>query len=151
MDPVTYTIDTTRHRLTDGGFKRRPRASDKAFTRVGGWPWAVVGVLILRKGVKSWQPIVNEAMAGLTAEPVTARAFSQARYPLQPTALIERNPKAVVDGRYREGNVRTFWDVRVLAIEGSKGRLADTDEVREALGTITDSNGKTAEIQGERP
>ena len=151
MDLVTYTIDTTRHLLTDEGFKRRHRASDKAFTRVRCLPFAVVLVLILRKGVKSLQNIVNEAMAWLTAEPVTASAFSQARYPLQHTAFIELNQKAVVDGRYRERNFRTFWGFRVLAIDGSKLLLPDTDEVREAFGTIPYSNGKTAEIQGERP
>ena len=49
MNPVAYTIETTRHLLTDEGFKGRHRVSDRAFTRVRCLPFAVVLVLILRK------------------------------------------------------------------------------------------------------
>ena len=119
MNPVAYTIETTRHLLTDAGFKSRHRASDRAFTRVRCLPFAVVLVLILRKSVKSLQNIVNEAMAWLAADPVTASAFSQARYKLQHTAFIELNQKAVVESRYRDANFRTFWGFRVLGIDGS--------------------------------
>ncbi|MBK8754040.1 MAG: hypothetical protein IPL99_21390 [Candidatus Competibacteraceae bacterium] len=83
MNPVAYTIEITRHLLTDEGFKGRHRAHDQVFTRVRCLPLAVVLVLILRKSVKSLQNVVNEAMAWLTADPVTASAFSQARYKLK--------------------------------------------------------------------
>ena len=151
MNPVTYTIETTRHLLTDEGFKSRHRASEQAFTRVRCLPFAMVLVLILRKSVKSLQNVVNEAMAWLTAAPVTASAFSQARYKLQHTAFIELNQKAVVESRDRNANVRTFWGCRVLAVDGSKVLLPDTEDVRAAFGTIAYSNGKDAQIQGERP
>lgn len=151
MNPVTYTIETTRHLLTDEEFKSRHRASEQAFTRVRCLPFAMVLVLILRKSVKSLQNVVNEAMAWLTAEPVTASAFSQARYKLQHTAFIELNQKAVVESRYRNADVRTFWGCRVLAVDGSKVLLPDTEDVRAAFGTIAYSNGKDAQIQGERP
>jgi len=118
MNPATYTIETTRHLLTDEGFKGRHRASDRAFTRVRCLPFAVVLVLILRKSVKSLQNIVNETMAWLTADPVTASAFSQARYKLQHTAFIELNQQAVVNSRYRDADFRTFWGFRVLATRG---------------------------------
>jgi hypothetical protein len=39
MNPATYTIETTRHLLTDEEFKSRHRASDQAFTRVRRLPW----------------------------------------------------------------------------------------------------------------
>ena len=129
MNPVAYTIETTRHLLTDEGFKGRHRVSDRAFTRVRCLPFAVVLVLILRKSVKSLQNVVNEAMAWLTADPVTASAFSQARYRLQHTAFIELNQKAVVESRYRDGNFRTFWGFRILAVDGSKWLLPETDDV----------------------
>ena len=151
MNPATYTIEITRRLLTDEGFKSRHRASDQAFTRVRCLPFAVVLVLILRKSVKSLQNSVNETMAWLRAEPVTASAFSQARYKLQHTAFIELNQQAVVESRYREANFRTFWGFRILAIDGSKVLLPDTEDVREAFGTIAYSNGKDAQIQGERP
>ena len=151
MNPATYTIETTRRLLADEGFKSRHRASDQAFTRVRCLPFAVVLVLILRKSVKSLQNVVNEAMAWLRVEPVTASAFSQARYKLQHTAFIELNQQAVVESRYRDANFRTFWGFRILAIDGSKVLLPDTEDVREAFGTIAYSNGKDAQVQGERP
>ena len=108
MNPATYTIEITRRLLTDEEFKSRHRASDQAFTRVRCLPFAVVLVLILRKSVKSLQNVVNEAMAWLMVEPVTASAFSQARYKLQHTAFIELNQRAVVESRYRDADFRTF-------------------------------------------
>ena len=56
-----------------------------------------------------------------------------------------------MENRYREADFRTFWGFRVLGIDGSKGLLPDTEAVRAAFGTITDSNGKDTQIQGERP
>ncbi len=151
MNPATYTIETTRRLLADEGFKSRHRASDQAFTRVRCLPFAVVWVLILRKSVKSLRNVVNEAMAWLMIEPVTASAFSQARYKLQHTAFVELNQQAVVESRYRDADFRPFWGFRILAIDGSKVLLPDTEDVREAFGTIAYSNGKDAQIQGERP
>jgi hypothetical protein len=151
MNPVTYTIETTRRLLADEGFKSRHRASDQAFTRVRCLPVAVVLVLILRKSVQSLQNVVNEAMAWLRVDPVTASAFSQARYQLQHPAFIELNQKAVVESRYRAADFRTFWGLRVLGIDGSKVRLPDTEAVRAAFGTLAYSNGKDAQIQGEHP
>ncbi|NJM11289.1 MAG: hypothetical protein HC889_04815 [Synechococcaceae cyanobacterium SM1_2_3] len=150
MNRATYTIETTRRLLTDKGFKSRHHTSNPAFTRVRCLPLAVVLVLILRKSVKSLQNVVNEVMAWLTADPVTASAFSQARYKVKHTAFIELNQKAVVESRYRDADFRTFWGFRILAVDGSKVRLPDTAEVRAAFGTITDSNGKNPQIQGER-
>ena len=151
MNPAAYAIESTRRLLNDEGFKRRHRASDQAFTRVRCLPFAVVLVVILRKSVKSLQNVVNEAMAWLMVAPVTASAFSQARYKLKHTAFIELNQQAVVASRYQEANFRTFWGFRVLAIDGSKLHLPDTDDVRDAFGTIAYSNGKDPQIQGEHP
>jgi hypothetical protein len=57
----------------------------------------------------------------------------------------------VVESRYRDADFHTFRGFRVLAIDGSKLHLPDTDDVREAFGTIAYSNGKDPRIQGERP
>ena len=91
---------------------------------------------------------MNEALAGLTADPVTASAFSQVRYKVKHTAFIELNQKAVVESRYRDAD---FWGFRVLAVDGLKVRLPDTEEVRAAFGTIASSSGKNPQIQGEHP
>ena len=111
----------------------------------------LVLVLVLRNSVKSLQLVVNEAMNWLSHEPVTASAYSQARYKLKHTAFIELNQKAVVDILYVDDDYQRFWGYRLLAVDGSKIRLPDNDEIREEFGTINYTNGKDSEVQGEHP
>jgi len=64
-------------------------------------------------------------MTWLEQAPVTASAYSQARYKLKHTAFIELNQVAVVDTLYSDDQYQTFWGLRVLAIDGSKLVLPD--------------------------
>lgn len=101
--------------------------------------------------MKSLQNVVNEAMTGLEQPPVTASAYSQARYKLKHTAFIELNEAAVVQTQYGDGDYLRFWGLRVLAVDGSRITLPDNPAMREEFGTIAWTNGKTADLQGERP
>ena len=152
MNPTAYAaIEITRDLLNSADFKNRHRVNDQAFTHVRCLSFAVVLVLILRKSVKSLQNVVNEATTWLRMAPVTASAFSQARYKRKHTAFIELNQAAVVASRYEEaGNIQTLWGFRVLGIDGSKILLPDTDDVRKVFGTIAYSNGADRPIEGER-
>lgn len=107
--------------------------------------------MVLRKSVKSLQNVVNEALSWLNAKPVTASAYSQARYKLKHTAFIELNQKAVVETMYGDDRYLTFWGFRILGVDGSKVILPDSDDVRQAFGTIAWSSGKASGQQGERP
>jgi len=108
-------------------------------------------VLMIRKSVKSLQNVVNEAMDWLNLPPVTASAYSQARYKLKHSAFIELNRTAIVETVYGDDEYHKFWGFRVLAIDGSKIVLPNTENVREAFGTISYSNGKDSEIVGQHP
>lgn len=101
--------------------------------------------------MKSLQNVVNEAMTWLGQPPVTASAYSQARYKLKHTVFKELNQAAVVDNLYSDGDYLRFWGFRLLAVDGTKLVLPDTDTIRKEFGTIAWTNGKTSEIQGERP
>jgi len=101
--------------------------------------------------MKSLQNVVNEAMTWLMQSPVTASAYSQARYKLKHTAFIELNQTAVVETMYSDGDYRKFWGFRMLAVDGSKLALPDNDAICKEFGTIPWTSGKKAEIQGERP
>jgi len=114
-------------------------------------PFGLVVVLTMRNSVKSLQNVVNEAMTWLGQRPVTASAYSQARYKLKHTAFIELNQAAVVETLYGDGDYQRFWGFRVLAVDGSKIILPDNKAIREEFGTIAWTSGKTADIQGERP
>jgi hypothetical protein len=151
MDNKAQAVETSRALVADEAFKRRHSWTEQAFTRTRSLTFALVLVTILRKSVKSVQLVMNELAAWLVALPVTASAFSQARYKLKHGAFIELNQKAVVETVYGNGTHRTFWGFRVLGIDGSKIVLPDTEEVREEFGTIAYTGGKTAEVRGERP
>lgn len=144
-------LETTRRLVADEAFKNRHRTTAKAFTRVRQLPFALVITLVLRKSMKSLQNVVNEAMSWLDAEPVSASAFSQARYKFKHGAFIELNTTAIVDTVYADGDYRTFWGRRILAVDGSKILLPDTEEIRREFGTIAYSNGPDGDVQGERP
>lgn len=101
--------------------------------------------------MKSLQNVVNEAMTWLGYPPVSASAYSQARYKLKHTAFIELNQAAVVDTLYGDDDYQRFWGFRILAVDGSKLVLPDCPDVRGTFGTIAWANGKSAEIEGERP
>ncbi len=98
--------------------------------------------------MKSLQNVVNEAMTWLNDPLVTASAYSQARYKLKHTAFIELNQEAVVKTLYSDNDYQTFWVFRVLAVDGSKLLLPDSDDVREAFGTTEWTSGTP---HGETP
>jgi hypothetical protein len=152
MDHKAQAVETSRALVADEAFKRRHSWTEQAFTRTRSLTFALVLVTILRNSVKSVQRVMNELAAWLVALPVTASAFSPARYQLKHGAFIELNQKAVVvETVYGNGTHRTFRGFRVLGIDGSKIVLPDTEEVREEFGTIAYTGGKTAEVRGERP
>jgi hypothetical protein len=151
MPEREQAVETTRELIADAGFKGRHRSAATAFARARRLPFALVVTLILRKGVKSLQNTVNEAMGWLGEAPATGSAFSQARYKLKHTAFIELNEAAVVGTMYAGSDYRTFWGFRVLAVDGSKIALPDTADVRAAFGTVAYTDGRTSDIAGEHP
>mgnify|MGYP006284592717 CR=1 FL=1 len=151
MDKKIQAVETSRNLILGEAFKCLYRMTETAFTRDRCLTFALVMVIVLRKSMKSLQLVMNEVTTWLDMPPITASAFSQARYKLKHEAFIALNQQAVVDTMYGDDDYRTFWGFRVLAIDGSKIVLPDTDEVREEFGTIAYSNGHSAERQGERP
>jgi hypothetical protein len=98
--------------------------------------------------MKSIQCAVNELFMALGIESVTAAAFSQARKRIRHTAFIELNERAVVKVLYRDGDYLCYKGFRVLAIDGSKIRLPETEEINKEFGQIVYTNGRNDEIKG---
>ena len=151
MDKKTQAVETSRELIGDEGFKNRHRKTEVMFTRIRRLPFALVLIMIMRKSTKSLQCIVNETVSGLGLEEVTGSAYSQARYKMKHTAFIELNQKAIVDVVYQDGDFKTFWGKRVLAIDGSKIRLPNNLDICGEYGTIAYSQGEDSEVQGEHP
>jgi len=129
-------------RLEDEIFKNKHRKNANDFTRTRRLPFALVLVLMMRKGVKSLQNLLNEAMTWLGQEPVSASAYSQARYKLKHTAFIELNQVSIVETVYSDDQYIKFWGFRLLAVDGSKIALPDNQELRDEFGTLSWKNGK---------
>jgi hypothetical protein len=144
-------IELSKEQIEAEEFKTHHRHDEKAFTRDRRLTFSLVLVLVLRNSVKSLQNVVNEAMTWLDELPITASAYSQARYKLKHTAFIALNKISVVDNLYSDSDYKTFWGFRILGIDGSKIVLPNNEAICEEFGTIAWTNGKTAEIQGERP
>ena len=148
---IKRALETTDELIKHEEFKRRHCRNSKDFTRTLSLPFSLVLIIVLRNSVKSLQLMVNEAMNWLNNDPVTASAYSQARYKLKHTAFIELNQKAVVDTMYEDDGYKKLLGFRILAVDGSKIRLPDNDDIREEFGTIAYTNGKDSIAEGEHP
>jgi len=125
------------------------RSAATCFTRKRKLDFTTVLGLLLRKGVKSLQLMLNEWVLGLAeeAEPVSASAFTQARAHLRHTAFIELNQCAVVEVMYRDDTYRRFKGWRLLAVDGSKVVLPDSADTRASFGQI---KYKNSQVEGKR-
>ena len=112
------------------------RANGSDFTRTKKLSFPLLILLLLQKGVKSLQLLLNEMSMHLGVEPVSHSAFSQRRMQLKHTAFIELNEKAVVNVMYGDDDYQTYKGMRLLAIDGSKLMLPMTPSVIETFGEI---------------
>jgi hypothetical protein len=138
----------SRECINDDDFRSRHRTDDRYFTRCRKLTFVIVILLLLRKSMKSIQCTVNELFMALGIESVTAAAFSQARKRIRHTAFIELNERAIVKVLYRDGDYLCYKGFRVLAIDGSKIRLPETEEINKEFGQIVYTNGRNDEIKG---
>ena len=129
-------IEASRALINNDDFRSRHRTSERYFTRCRKLTFVVMMLLLLRKSVKSLQCVINELFIALGLESVTAAAFSRARQHICHTAFIELNEKAVVEILYRDGNYRRYKQFRVLAVDGSKIRLPETEEINKKFPTV---------------
>lgn len=147
-DEKKECIEASRKLIHDEDFRSRNRTSDRHFIRCRKLSFAIMILLLLRKSVKSLQCVVNELFTVLGIEGVTASAFSQARQRICHTAFIELNEKAVVEVMYRDGNYLRYQRFRVLAVDGSKIRLPETEDTNEVFGQIAYTNGQNDAVKG---
>jgi hypothetical protein len=105
---------------------------------------------MLRKGFKSLQLSLNELIPKLNLSELTVSnmAYCKAKHKFKHTAFLELNKTAVVETMYENGNYKTWRGLRLLGIDGSKIQLPDTDEIKEAFGSMPYVN-KTHDVSGE--
>jgi len=62
--------------------------------------------------------------------------------------IIELNEQAIVNVMYRDGEYLRYKGFRVLAVDGSKIRLPETEEINKEFGQVAYTNGQNEEIKG---
>lgn len=136
--------------MEDQEMRDRHRYRKEDFTRNRRLSFCMVLVLILRKGMKSIQVMLNEFFSKFSLPPISKVAFCKARLKLSHTAFIELNNKAVVEVYYRENDFLKYKGLRVLAIDGSVISLPESDDLAESFGEISHTDGVST-IIGKRP
>ncbi len=84
--------------------------------------------------MKSIQLTLNEWISLIKKPPVSSAAYSKARQKIRHTAFIELNQRAIVETTYEE-RYATYHGLRVLAVDGSKIILPDSQGITAAFGT----------------
>ena len=142
-----------RKRIKSKSFQERHRVNPKDFTRNRELSFVVVFMLIVQKSLKSLQLVLNEFFVKLTryASKVTNSAFSQARQKLSHTAFIELTEETIVEPYYADGNYDKFRDFRLVAVDGSKIILPNTEALCDEFGSINFTHGRHGTIIGKHP
>ncbi|TGO02141.1 hypothetical protein PN36_29725 [Candidatus Thiomargarita nelsonii] len=147
---ATRSISIIRSLLNDGSFKNKHRTASNFFSRKFKLDFVTVVLLILQKSIKPLQLVLNEFFKKLdNGVLVTKSAFTQARRHLKATAFVTK--KAVLDVLYGDENYEKAWGFRLLAIDGSKIHLPNTQEIVQEFGTIKFETtvGNNKKITGE--
>lgn len=136
--------------IESDGFKEKHRRNSNDFTRNRKLTFAVLIMLLLKKSVKSLQNRLNEFFKDLGGNflSATASAFTRARSKLLHTAFIDLNRQAIVGVMYADEEYKKYKGFRLCAIDGSKLRLPDEQEIKEHFGVIRYTN-QNPDVQGE--
>lgn len=145
-------LEKVRLLINQTEFKESHRYSPKNFIRQCILTFPVMIVLLLQKGSRSLQLMLNEFIKiKLPEKTITNGAFTKARKKLKHTVFVELNQKAIVDVMYGNGVYKTYKGHRVLGCDGSKVHLPYTKSIIDEFGTIgytsTGKDGK--KIEGE--
>jgi len=127
------------------------RSRKEDFTRKRCLGFREVVVLILSKGLKSIQCLLNEFFLKLALPTVTKTAFCLARLKLSYTVFIELNNKAVVEVYYRNDDFLKYKGLRVLGIDSTVICLPESDELAKEFGKTDHTDGKGTTVTGSRP
>jgi hypothetical protein len=134
----TDLIETLKIRLTSTDFMERHRCSPKDFTRTRCLPFVIVILFLLNMVKRAVQDELDEFFKLRNGEDVAVRevtksAFTQARKKLKHEAFIELN-ELQVDYFYQHYGYKSWYGLRLLAVDGSSNQLPNSAEIVEHFG-----------------
>lgn len=135
------TVTVLQEKTSSQELKEKYRKRETDFTRERKLTYKIMLLLLLQKWVKSLQLRLNELVLTLEEriQTLTAQAFSKAREKLTPEVFLELNKEVLINRYYdiKENLAwyNTFWNLRILAIDGSKIRLPEEEKIQEVYWT----------------
>lgn len=113
------------------------KIGDKSFVRERKLNFKKMALLLLSKSVKSLQNMLNEFFdkASENFETVTASAFTQARKKLSHKLFVDLN-RMIVEMFYAEKTPKKYKNLILVAIDGSKIYLPNSEDIKKEFTTI---------------
>lgn len=139
-----------KKRIKGIDFKERHTRRGKDFTRTRGFNFLRMIVFQMNLTTRSLAVEVNKFFRSIIKageETYTKQAYSQAREKLKHTAYIELN-ETLIDEFYSDDDFKSYKGLRLIAIDGVKYRLPNTEELRREFGQAINSTVCVAMAQG---
>ncbi len=135
------TVKTVYEKIYSKEFKERAKMQEKDFTRKRKLGFTESVLFILSGTKKSLQSALYTFFKGMKIqeETYTKQAFSKGRQRIRPEAFLELF-KTTVTEFYRNADYRTYKGYRVMAIDGTKYNLPNTEELLEIYGMQKPTN-----------
>lgn len=144
----TMCLEELRLLISDDLFRLQNKTKLTAFTRNRKLTFMKTLLIMLLKGSKSLQNVLNGLISEYDHVPVTASAYSQARQGLSHTAFIALH-QVTVKNVYSDDDYLKLNGFRILAVDGSKIRLPENTEILHGFGASKFADGKGSTIKGE--
>jgi hypothetical protein len=144
-------IETIRRLLFDSVFVSKHKKNSQDFTRVRKLTFQLLLITILRKSVKSVQLVLNEIIKYLPPPimSISNVAYCKGKAKILHTAFIELNQIAILGVTYSDESLyKRYKGFRLLAVDGSKVRLPNTEEIKKEFGTVVFKN-QQENVMGE--
>lgn len=134
-----------RRKIHAVAFKVTHRIKENYFTRKVKLTFPKMINMMIKKSSKSSQNALNESMMDIAAlhgdenYTITNSAYTQARAKLSYTAFIELF-RTIVEMFYEDGDYATYKGFRLLAVDGSKTILPDSEDVKQEFSATVAKN-----------
>ena len=109
-------------------FKTRFRKRSQDFTRSCLLTFPILVAFILNLIRRSLQVELNAFTKILPSRSISKQTFSVARLKLHPEAFIELN-KTLINEFYTDNEFKTFFDRRIIAVDGSTLQLPEGEDI----------------------
>lgn len=138
-------IKQTQEKLDDFLFKCTHRLSSKHFSRESKMGFKETVLFMMNMITKSVQIELNSFFNSILKEnfSVSKQAYSKARQKINPEIFVELTD-TLVKGFYECDDCKTWYNYRLLAVDGTILEIPNTALLRQEFGTVKNGSGEVA-------